>query len=77
MRQKWLVMRYNKDLDYWLAVEGDSGYMMHCGKSFEICIGGDRSVPCRLELGSQWYVFMGSAGVKFNLRKNEIYKIKL
>lgn len=64
-------MRYHKDLGCWLVVKGE------CGYSFELCIGKDRGVSCRLELGRQWYVVMDSDGVKLNLRTSEIYKMDI
>jgi hypothetical protein len=77
MKRQWFPMRYQKDLGCWILVKGDCGYPMHCGESFELCIGKDRSVPCRLELGRQWYVILGSDGVRLNLQKSEIYKIAI
>jgi hypothetical protein len=71
MNQQWVIIRYSKDLDCWLAVKGDYG------EWFKLCIGDDRGIPFRLELAKQWYVVMGPTGVKLSLWKNEIYKIQV
>lgn len=77
MKRQWFSMRYHKDLGCWIVVKGECGYKMYCGESFELCIGNDWGLPCRLELGKQWYVAIGSEEVKLNLRTNEIYKINI
>ncbi|MBG9654260.1 DUF5348 domain-containing protein [Cytobacillus firmus] len=77
MKHEWFPMSYHKEYGCWLLVKDDCGYPMHCGESFLLCIDGDRGVPCRLELGRQWYVVVGSEGVKLNLRTNEIYNIAI
>ncbi|UTI40056.1 DUF5348 domain-containing protein [Niallia sp. RD1] len=75
MSRLWLNMIYEKDLDCWSVVMDDDNYMIHCGEFFELCIEGDIGIPCRLELDRQWYIVMGSEGVKLDLKENEIYKI--
>lgn len=50
--------------------------MMHCGEMFELSIEKDRSVPCRLELGRQWYALIGPEGIKLNLRTSENYNMR-
>ena len=48
------------------------------GESFNLCLGKELSVPCRLGLAEQrlWYVEIGPYQVKLTLRMNEIYKIE-
>lgn len=77
MKQRWVPMRYNKGLGCWLVVLGDTGYRMHCGEPFELRIGKNNGMPCRLELGKQWYVVIGSEGVKLNLRNDQTYQINI
>ncbi|MCC3359729.1 DUF5348 domain-containing protein [Bacillus sp. REN16] len=77
MKRRWVPMSYNKGLDCWLVVLNNTGYRMNCGEPFELCIGKNYGIPCRLELGTQWYVVIGSEGVKLNLRKDQTYKINI
>lgn len=77
MNRLWLDMIYQEDIECWTVVLDDDNYMIHCGEFFELCIGGDKGIPCRLELGRRWYIVMGREGVKLDLRENEIYKIEI
>lgn len=53
MKRRWVPMSYNKGLDCWLVVLNNIGYRMNCGEPFELCIGKNYGIPCRLELGTQ------------------------
>jgi hypothetical protein len=77
MKRQWMDMKYNKKLSSWFVVQGEREYMLHCGEWFDLSVGEDKGIPCRLELARQWYVIMGNEGVKLSLRTNEIYKIEV
>lgn len=77
MKRKWLSMSYHHTLGYWLVIEDDTGYMMNCGKRFELYLGENEGILCRLELERNWYIVIGSEGVELTLRKDQIYKINL
>lgn len=77
MRRQWMDMIYKQEEDSWFVVQGGREFMMHCGEWFDLCIGEEKGVPCRLELARHWYVIMGSEGIKLNLRKKETYKIEM
>lgn len=78
MRHQQIYMWYYKDYGCWLKVEGEHGRAMAPGESFNLCLGKELSVPCRLGLAEQrlWYVEIGPYQVKLTLRMNEIYKIE-
>lgn len=65
MKHQWNDLKYDKDLECWFVVYEGKEMMMHCGEWFNLCIGKDRGIPCRLELGHQWYVVMGPQGVSW------------
>jgi hypothetical protein len=71
-------MRYYNNYGCWLKVEGDYGRAMNPGEAFNLPLGKELSVPCRLKLAGQklWYVEIGPYQVKMNLRINEIYEIE-
>lgn len=77
MRDQWFEMSYNKPLECWLVVKDDTGYIMHCGECFELYISDNKCIPCRLELAREWFIVMGSEDLKLNLKKNEVYKIRI
>lgn len=77
MKRQRLPMSYHHTLGYWLVIEDDTGYMMDCEKWFELYLGENEGVVCRLELGRHWYIVMGSEGVELTLRKDRTYKINL
>jgi hypothetical protein len=48
---------------------------MHCGEWFDLYLSDTKSMVGRIELARQWYVNLGS--VRFNLRKQQTYKIEI
>ncbi|GAA0336229.1 hypothetical protein GCM10008967_28270 [Bacillus carboniphilus] len=77
MKIHWLDMKYHKELECWFFKQGENEFMMNCGEWFNLRIGEEQGIPCRLELAKQWYVVMGPKGVKLNLRTNETYKVEV
>lgn len=78
MKHQQTYIWYYKEYGCWLKNEEDCGRAMGPGESFNLCLGKDLSVPCRLGLAGQrlWYVEIGPNQVKLNLRINEIYEIE-
>lgn len=78
MKSRWKEMIYNEELDCWIVVWGDNtGYKMRCGEWFDLHLGNGRKLPCRLELGREWYILTGRNDVRFYLKKNEKYQVDL
>ena len=78
MKSRWKEMIYNEELDCWIVVWGDNtGYKMRCGEWFDLHLGNGRKLPCRLELGREWYILTGRNDVRFYLKKNEKYLVDL
>jgi hypothetical protein len=77
MNRKWLPMRYHNSLGYWIVIKNDTGYMMNCGKCFEIFLGESEWIQCRLEFGPNWYIVTGSECVELTLRKTQAYMINI
>ena len=77
MKHQQKYMMYHKDYGCWLKVEGDCGRAMNPGESFNLRLGKELCVPCRLGLVGMniWYLEVGPYQVKMNLRMNEIYEI--
>jgi len=76
MKSRWKEMIYNEELDCWIVVWGDNtGYKMRCGEWFDLHLGNGRKLPCRLELGREWYILTGRNDVRFYLKKNEKYQV--
>ena len=68
-------MSYDRGLKCWLAHRGESGSIMHCGTDFEIDIGMNLVLSCRLNFNGRWYVVFKFSGVKLELKKGETYQI--
>lgn len=78
MRSRWKDMNYNEDWDCWVVLwDVNSGYKMRCGEWFDLHLGNGRTLPCRLELGRDWYIITGRNEVRFYLKKNETYQVDL
>lgn len=78
MKGRWKDMIYNEAFDCWIVVWGDNtGYKMRCGEWFDLHLGNGRKLPCRLELGRDWYILTGRNDVRFYLKKNEKYQVDL
>jgi hypothetical protein len=45
-------MRYDQIRDQWCVDLRGKEYGLHCGESFELCIG-SKAIPCSLELASK------------------------
>lgn len=68
-------LAYDHDSNRWIFDSGNSCcHELHCGESFKICIAG-KWLPCRLELGSQWYVIFKDAS--FNLKISQEYLVMI
>lgn len=65
-------MFYDDRHDRWMVYLNNRPYGLHCGEYFELVIGANK-FPCRLELGSHWFVMMQD--VRLNLRTRETYKV--
>jgi hypothetical protein len=68
------AMIYDHDNDRWIVETGDTVYGLHCGEGFELIIGSHR-IPCRLELGVEWYIIMEN--VSLILRTRDTYKVTI
>ena len=78
MKTRWKEMNYNEELDCWVVFWGENlGYKMRYGEWFDLHLGYGRTLPCRLELGRDWYIVTGRNEVKFYLKKNETYQVDL
>lgn len=67
------LMIYDNQSDAW-TVEGNGlEYKMFCGEIFKMVIG-KRKIPCRLELGMDWFIIMDEE-TKFNLRATNVYQV--
>lgn len=67
-------MRFNEQYDCWVVEWNDHRYLLHCGEYFELVLGVIK-IPCRLELGQEWYLIM--EGARLNLREQDTYKIRI
>jgi len=67
-------IRYDQIQDQWCVELDGREYGLHCGESFELYIG-RKTIPCRLELASKWYVIMGNT--RFDLREDDQYLVNL
>lgn len=72
----WADMKYDREVGYWVVVLDEKEYGMHCGEWFDLFLSDTLSAPCRLEWDRNWYVVM-LKNVRFNLRKQETYRIEL
>ncbi|MFD1708467.1 DUF5348 domain-containing protein [Siminovitchia sediminis] len=67
-------MYYDRQEEQWYVHLRGNDYALQCGESFGLYIG-QKSIPCRLELGNKWYVVMED--VRFDLREDNKYQIKM
>ena len=78
MKSRWKDMKYNEELDCWVAYWGDNtGYKLRCGDWFEIHLGDGRKLSCRIELGRDWYIIVGRNETRFYLKQNETYQVDI
>lgn len=77
MKRQWMNMKFNEELDCWLVVYGENEFKMHCGEWLYLRTGDSEGIPCRIELGKDWYIVMGREGVKLNLMTKEIYQVEI
>lgn len=74
MKRQWSDLKYDRETNCWFVVLDGKEYGMHCGEWFDLFLSDTKSMVGRLELAKEWYVDFGS--VRFNLRKQETYKIE-
>jgi hypothetical protein len=79
MRSRWKEMIYNDFLDCWKVYWDNSkkDYKVRCGDSFELHLGDGIKVPCRMELGSDWFIIAGQNDTKFYLKPYETYQVHI
>jgi len=67
-------MKLSAESDRW-TIYPDRGrpYDLHCGGLFELKIG-ERYHPCRIEMGSDWYVIF--SGASFHLIRSRTYDVR-
>ena len=66
-------MRYDDKSDRWVVdLDNGSEYPLHCGDGFSIYFS-NVFIQCSIEFGGEWYVYISN--VKFNLRKQEKYRV--
>ena len=76
-RDRW-EMAFFESAGTWVAYTGNHReYWMRCGDEFILHLGGRQRIPCRLELGLEWYVFAGKQGIKLNLNENQVYEVEI
>ncbi|TWH59331.1 hypothetical protein DesLBE_3706 [Desulfitobacterium sp. LBE] len=74
MKRQWCSLKYDGEIDRWVAHRGKNCYGLHCGEGLEVCIG-NHNIPCSLEYDDTWYVIMQDT--RFNLRTQNTYKAKI
>lgn len=76
-RDRWEMVFFDS-AGCWIACsDDDREYWMRCGDEFILHLGGRQRIPCRLELGMEWYILAGKQGIRLNLNENEIYKVEI
>lgn len=74
MKRTGREMTYDPEQERWMVELDGQKHGLHCGELFELKIG-KHYIPCRLELGNDWYIVL--PGAQFNLRRWETYKIAI
>ncbi len=77
MMQEWISFKYDKEADCWFYFDGKHKLPAFCGECFGLNLGYVLSIPCRLELGKDWYLILGNTDVKLFLNPHETYEVEL
>lgn len=76
MRERWYEMKYDKELGVWFVILSERERPLFCGNWINLRITKDKGIPCRIELADDWYLILGTEGVRLNLHHEETYKIQ-
>lgn len=71
MRKKQTI-RYDADRDVWYATSEGRSYPLRCGACFALYMAG-KAHECRLELDTDWYVFIQDT--RFVLHRRTVYAV--
>lgn len=74
MKPKLWTMRYDPEYNRWMVELEGQRYDLHCGEVFVLSIG-QYYIPCRIELGNDWYIIL--PGAQFILRQWDTYKVQI
>jgi len=74
MKRKVWTMTYDAEYNRWMVELDGLKYGFHCGEVFRLSIG-QYFIPCRIELGDDWYIVF--PGAQLNLRNWETYKVEI
>lgn len=67
-------MTYDPECRRWMVELDGLRYELHCGEAFRISIG-QYYIPCRIELGDDWYLVF--KGAQFYLQRWETYNVEI
>lgn len=71
MMQEQGELTYCPETDRWVFTSTLSSYSLHCGEALRLWLDG-KWLPCRIELGNQWYVIFRNAA--FDLKPGQVYR---